>query len=1209
MRIVIDLQGMQTESRFRGIGRYSLSLAKAIVKNRGSHEVVVALNGFLPETVSAIRKEFRGLLPDGGVLVWNAPEIRSERSAGESWRREAAELLRESFLASLKPDFILVTSLFEGFEGDFVGSIGSLDSSAPVAVILYDLIPLMNPSDYLNDSIVSDWYYNKVEHCRRADLILSISESARIEAIEYLDVLGSDIVNISTAANDEFLPLKLSTTRRDELKEKFKLSEEFLMYSGASDERKNHFRLISAYARLPQLVRSVHQLVFVGRLPEAHRQRFLSHAKNCGLKSGELIVCGQVADEELLDLYRLCKAFVFPSWHEGFGLPALEAMSCGRAVICSNVSSLPEVVARDDAMFDPFDEESIAGKIEQVLTDDNFRIELEQHGLSQAKNFSWDKSAQTALTAFEEIVSVGAGVGAHESADKLIDKLAAVFSAANTAAEDVAAAANCIDVNERVALQFRRLTTEISLRIEGPFDSSYSLALLNRETSLALDALGYDVTLHSTEGPGDFDPNPKFLRENPAIERLYEKSLRQVPGGSDVVSRNLYPPRVNDINGRLAFLHHYAWEESGFPQQWVESFNDHLDGMTCLSTHVQKVMIDNGVSTPMTVSGCGVDHWERVPDDGFFDLVAKDFRYLHVSSCFPRKGVDSLLKAFGDAFTNNDDVSLVIKTFPNPHNDVYQWLDKIRAERSDYPDVVIIDRDLSDVELKALYKLCNVLVAPTRAEGFGLPMAEAMLSGLPVITTAWSGQLDFCNAENSWLIDYEFGRADTHFNIMLSAWANPNISSLTGALIEAHVASPELRAKKAQAGRELLLDKFTWQDVAKRYVHSVEDIVTLDVVDKPRIGWLSTWGTKCGIATYSEHIINNIPSPDVVVFAPKVEEIDVSSEHGCIRNWNLGKDSNDLRGVFESVVEQSLNTVVIQFNYGFYNHLELSRFIDDCLDQSCVVVMMLHSTVDPVKELPVNNLQLMQRALSRCHRLLVHSIADLNRLKDIGLVDNVALFPHGVVRTKNLVPIAKVSTVPLVACYGFCLPHKGILELIEAIAILKDQGTEMRLRLINAEYPATESSDLVKRVRELIVELGLSDLVEFNSEYLSDRESLGLLSAADLIVFPYQQTGESASGAVRYGLATGRPVAVTPLSIFDDVSSAVFYLPGIDPAALAVGIASTINAMREESIEVKVVEASAKHWRDEFDYAAVGQRLYGICSALLNQKGIKEVRR
>ena len=92
-------------------------------------------------------------------------------------------------------------------------------------------------------------------------------------------------------------------------------------------------------------------------------------------------------------------------------------------------------------------------------------------------------------------------------------------------------------------------------------------------------------------------------------------------------------------------------------------------------------------------------------------------------------------------------------------------------------------------------------------------------------------------------------------------------------------------------------------------------------------------------------------------------------------------------------------------------------------------------------------------------------------------------------------------------------------------------------------------------------------------------------------------------------LATGRPVAVTPLSIFDDVSSAVFYLPGIDPAALAVGIASTINAMREESIEVKVVEASAKHWRDEFDYAAVGQRLYGICSALLNQKGIKEVRR
>ena len=115
------------------------------------------------------------------------------------------------------------------------------------------------------------------------------------------------------------------------------------------------------------------------------------------------MLTGFVPEEDLLVLYNLCKAFVFPSWHEGFGLPALEAMSCGRAVIGANTSSVPEVIGRDDALFDPMSDSSIAAKLEEVLTNDAFRSELERHGLEQAKRFSWDASAQRAIAAFEAL--------------------------------------------------------------------------------------------------------------------------------------------------------------------------------------------------------------------------------------------------------------------------------------------------------------------------------------------------------------------------------------------------------------------------------------------------------------------------------------------------------------------------------------------------------------------------------------------------------------------------------------------------------------------------------------------------------------------------------------------------------------------------------------------------------------------------------------
>ncbi|MFB8831471.1 glycosyltransferase [Azotobacter sp. CWF10] len=152
---------------------------------------------------------------------------------------------------------------------------------------------------------------------------------------------------------------------------------------------------------MPVSLRQAHQLAIVCSIRPEDRIRLERLARQHGLSPDELILTGFVPEEDLVALYNLCKVFVFPSWHEGFGLPALEAMACGRAVIAANTSSLPEVVGCDEALFDPLDDESIARKLEQVLTDEDFRKALEQHGIEQAKSFSWDKSAMLAIRALE----------------------------------------------------------------------------------------------------------------------------------------------------------------------------------------------------------------------------------------------------------------------------------------------------------------------------------------------------------------------------------------------------------------------------------------------------------------------------------------------------------------------------------------------------------------------------------------------------------------------------------------------------------------------------------------------------------------------------------------------------------------------------------------------------------------------------------------
>jgi glycosyltransferase involved in cell wall biosynthesis len=403
MRIVIDLQACQGSSTNRGIGRYSMALLQGMLRQGAGHELHVAVNQRFPDSVADLRRQLGAVMDPGRVNGYALPAQIWEHQPLNGWRVRAAEQLREHYLAGLKPDVVHLSSLFEGLGEDACTSVlhgrGQFDS----AVTLYDLIPLMRKETYLTDPNVANWYYRKLQSLKNAELLLAISGYARVEAMDALQLPAERVVNISSAVDQIFVPRPMTAQDELALRQRHGLGRPYIMYTGGIDYRKNIEGLIEAYAMLPAPLRKQYQLAVVCSIRPEDKVRLLALAASFNVPAGDVVLTGFVSDDDLVSLYNLTALFVFPSLHEGFGLPALEAMSCGVAAIGSNNSSIPEVIGRADALFDPTRVADIAAKMAQVLTTPAFAEDLRAHGLRQAKLFSWDASAKTALGAFEQV--------------------------------------------------------------------------------------------------------------------------------------------------------------------------------------------------------------------------------------------------------------------------------------------------------------------------------------------------------------------------------------------------------------------------------------------------------------------------------------------------------------------------------------------------------------------------------------------------------------------------------------------------------------------------------------------------------------------------------------------------------------------------------------------------------------------------------------
>ena len=985
-----------------------------------------------------------------------------------------------------------------------------------------------------------------------AAIAVSPINAAELKELGYADITVIPLLVDTSAVQNKKWDLSLANAAADQFT---------ILFVGRVTPNKCQHDLIAMVSHLKEMLTHPFELVLVGGYEETdpYYQGLQRQIRQNGL-SPFVRFTGKISDEQLHGWYRAADLFISMSEHEGFGVPLIEAMAFDLPVVAYKSSNIPHTLGGAGILLTRKDPVETAALVKLIATDRALQRAIVTRQRRRVDDFQGPRLCREFFSFLSR----------HNSTLSLPTP-------------------EC-PAHDPVAPRYQ---------IEGPFETSYSLALVNRELALALDrqAPG-SVGVFATEGHGDYEADASAVAAFPGLPPLWKAGQKNTR--AEIVIRNLYPPRVSDMGG-LIRLFYFAWEESMLPARWVNRFNHHLDGFPVLSTFIQKILIDNGVALPSVAAGCGIDHLRKISPIPLPLALKTRFKFLHVSSCFPRKGVDLLLKAFAENFTLEDDAGLVIKTFPNIHNTIEHQVAQLQKQYPQCPPIEIINQDLKPGEIIDLYQRCHALVAPSRGEGFGLPMAEAMFLNLPVITTAYGGQSDFCTPETCWPIDFSFAPAQTHMGLFNSVWAEPDVRHLGKLMKTVYRMSEKERQPRLEAAKELVEKNFTWQACAERMQGLVQQIRQISPLSRPlpRVGWISSWNCRCGIATYSAYLIQDthLADMDIRIFASTTETPLSPDPPHVIRCWT--DHGGNVDELLAALVQQDIKVVVLQFNFAFFSPANLGRILRFTRKHHMLSIVFFHATADV--DLPEMKASLAPVAqdLALAHRLLVHGINDLNHLKSLGLYTHTALFPHGVRQPDIPDAVAAPPTREkggfILATYGFLLPHKGLEEMIRAVAILREKYPKLILKMLNARYPGEVSRAMEQRCQALIQELNLTEAITLTTDFLPDEEVLKQLAHADMILFPYQKTAESASGAVRFGLTSGRPVVCTPLDIFSDVREIVHLLPGTTPKAMAQGIASLL----EDATAFAIDREKRKQWLAVHDWKVLAKRLYGMIQGLL----------
>jgi glycosyltransferase involved in cell wall biosynthesis len=384
MQIVIDLSPVV--HRKAGLGRYARMLTEHLVtQDKPNVYVAFAHGSFSDELLSpALRALPRANVPLDArpwrMLVWLAHVLRAPMDRALGVPRADIFHATEHLLPPLK--------------------------NARTVFTLHDLIFQFFPEYHLP---LNRWFLRGAmpHFVRRADAIIAVSECTKRDAIQFYGVPPEKITVIYEAADPALHP-ETDPERIAQARAQYAHNQPYLFFVSVIEPRKNIRALVDAL-RVLRGRGYPHRLLIAGRKGWLYQATF-DHVKQTGMEDAVTFL-DFVPDADLPALFAACDAFVFPSLYEGFGLPPLEAMACGAPVVCSNASSLPEVVGDPSPssgqaaalLVNPRDVGEIANAVERVITDRALRDDLCARGFVQAAKFSWERAARETLAVYERV--------------------------------------------------------------------------------------------------------------------------------------------------------------------------------------------------------------------------------------------------------------------------------------------------------------------------------------------------------------------------------------------------------------------------------------------------------------------------------------------------------------------------------------------------------------------------------------------------------------------------------------------------------------------------------------------------------------------------------------------------------------------------------------------------------------------------------------
>jgi glycosyltransferase involved in cell wall biosynthesis len=380
----------------RGYGRYTRELLREVFAIDRTNQYCLFLDRETADRCDDL-PDLPRVIVETSKAATQAAAASGRRSLGDLWAMRRAVSQHNG-----KLDLFYFPSVYSFFP---------LKSRARAVVTIHDTIAEHFPR-LIFPNRRSEWLWRiKVRWAiAQADLIIAVSETAKRDVMEQFGLPDTMVKVVTDAVSPTFRPLEAGAQRQQVLERHgLRPQDRLLLYVGGISPHKNLETLVDAYALLAAegigpdvklvLVGDFERDVFYSSFP-AIRQKLQQLSL-----SDRVVFTGYVPDAELVEFYNAAELFVLPSFDEGFGLPAVEAMACGVPVVASRAGALPEVVGEAGLFVDPHSAAELKGCISRLLQDGALRQDLGRRGLQQAARYSWQRSAEAVLAAFEELVN------------------------------------------------------------------------------------------------------------------------------------------------------------------------------------------------------------------------------------------------------------------------------------------------------------------------------------------------------------------------------------------------------------------------------------------------------------------------------------------------------------------------------------------------------------------------------------------------------------------------------------------------------------------------------------------------------------------------------------------------------------------------------------------------------------------------------------